>query len=114
LLTGNAGVGFVSSLGVQKTDYLRIRNLTLSYTLPAKALKYDIKGIRVYTSVENFYTFTKFIGGNPDARRNSIGGPGLIGGSRIGGTYDGRELALTSVPSLPLPRTWTVGFNVIF
>lgn len=114
LQTGNAGVGFVSSLGVQKTDYLRVRNLTLSYNIPASGLKYGLKSFRLFTSVENLYTFTKFIGGNPDARRNSIGGPGLIGGSRIGGTYDGRELALTSVPSLPLPRTWTIGLNITF
>lgn len=115
LLKGNAGVGFVSSLGVQKTDYLRVRNVTLSYDIPSTfSEKYRIRGARLFTSVENFYTFTKFIGGNPDARRNSIGGPGLIGGSRIGGTYDGRELALTSVPSLPLPRTWTVGINFSF
>jgi len=115
LQTGNAGVGFVSSLGVQKTDYLRVRNVTLSYTLPSAFLsKYRLGSGRVFTSIENLYTFTKFIGGNPDARRNSIGGPGLIGGSRLSGTSDGRELALTSVPSLPLPRTWTVGINFSF
>jgi len=112
---GAAGVGFVSSLGVQKTDYLRIRNITLSYNIPSVfSEKYRIRNARLFTSVENFYTFTKFIGGNPDARRNSIGGPGLIGGSRLSGTSDGRELALTSVPSLPLPRTWTVGLTFSF
>jgi TonB-dependent starch-binding outer membrane protein SusC len=115
LLTGNAGVGFVSSLGAQKTDYLRIRNITLSYNIPASlSEKISVRGARIFTSVENLVTFTDFIGGNPDARRNSIGGPGLIGGSRLGGTYDGRELGLTSVPSLPLPRTWTFGLNFSF
>lgn len=112
---GAAGVGFVSSLGVQKTDYMRVRNVTLSYTLPSTFLsKYGLRSARMFVSVENLYTFTKFIGGNPDARRNSIGGPGLIGGSRLSGTSDGRELALTSVPSLPLPRTSTIGINFSF
>ncbi|MEJ0055686.1 MAG: hypothetical protein WDN75_08590 [Bacteroidota bacterium] len=115
LQTGAAGVGFVSSLGVQKTDYMRIRNITLSYNIPATfSEKYGIRNARMYASVENFYTFTNFIGGNPDARRQSAGGPGLIGGSRLTGTSDGRELGLTSVPSLPLPRTWTFGINFSF
>jgi TonB-dependent starch-binding outer membrane protein SusC len=112
---GAAGVGFVSSLGVQKTDYMRIRNMTLTYSIPsAVSSKIRVNNARAFISVENLHTFTKFIGGNPDARRNSIGGPGLLGGSRLAGTYDGRELALTSVPSLPLPRTWTLGVTFSF
>jgi len=112
---GAAGVGFVSSLGVQKTNYMRIRNVTLNYNIPAAvSSKLKVNNARAFISVENLHTFTKFIGGNPDARRNSIGGPGLIGGSRLSGTYDGRELGLTSVPSLPLPCTWTLGATFSF
>jgi hypothetical protein len=111
----DTGVGAVSSIGVQKTDYLRIRNVTLNYNVPRPiADKLGLSGARIYTSVENLHTFTNFVGGNPEARRASAGGPALIGGSQIGSVTDGRELGLNSPPGLPLPRTWTLGINVSF
>jgi TonB-linked SusC/RagA family outer membrane protein len=111
----DSGVGAVSSIGVQKTDYLRIRNVTLNYNVPRPiADKLGLSGARIYTSVENLHTFTNFVGGNPEARRASAGGPALIGGSQIGSVTDGRELGLNSPPGLPLPRTWTLGINVSF
>jgi hypothetical protein len=65
-----------------------------------------------YLSIENLYTFTDYIGGNPYSQRPSAGGPGLIGGSRIGG--DGRELSLNSVGSAPLPKVITLGLSLTF
>ncbi len=107
------GAGFVSSLGVQKTDFVRIRNISLSYDIPARIVnKLFITNAQAYVSVENVYTFTNYIGGNPYSQRPSAGGPGLIGGSRIVG--DNRELALNSVGSAPLPRVLTFGINVTF
>lgn len=107
------GAGFVSSLGVQKTDFVRIRNISLSYDIPAPAIKkLFITNAQAYFSVENVYTFTNYLGGNPYSQRPSAGGPGLIGGSRVVG--DGRELALNSVGSAPLPRVFTLGINVTF
>ncbi|MGI9541885.1 MAG: SusC/RagA family TonB-linked outer membrane protein [Cyclobacteriaceae bacterium] len=111
----DTGVGAVSSLGIQKTDFVRIKNITLSYDIPSSFLdKYGIAYARIYTSVENAVLWTDFIGGNPETRRNSGGGPSLFGGSRIPGVDDGREIGLTSPPSLPLPRTWTLGVNFSF
>jgi hypothetical protein len=111
----DTGVGAVSSLGIQKTDFVRIKNITLSYDIPSSFLdKYGITYARIYTSVENAVLWTDFIGGNPETRRNSGGGPSLFGGSRIPGVDDGREIGLTSPPSLPLPRTWTLGVNFSF
>ena len=111
----DTGVGAVSSFGVQKTDYLRIRNVTLNYNVPNSiSEKLGLSSARVYASVENLHTFTKFIGGNPEARRASGGGPALIGGSQIASVTDGRELGLNSPPGLPLPRTWTLGINLNF
>ncbi len=111
----DSGIATVASTGVQKTDYLRIRNVTFSYKLPTVFLsKFGISSGKVFTSVENLYTFTKFSGGNPEARRASAGGPALIGGSQIREVTDGRELGLNSPPGLPLPRIWTVGANINF
>ncbi len=111
----DTGAGAVSSLGVQKTDYLRIRNVTLDYNVPNSLTeKLGLSNARVYASVENLHTFTKFIGGNPEARRASAGGPALIGGSQIGSVTDGRELGLNSPPGMPLPTTWSLGINLNF
>lgn len=111
----DTAVGSVSSFGVQKTDYLRIRNVTLTYNLPTPVLnKLGLSNGRIFTSIENLYTFTDFIGGNPEARRTSAGGPALIGGSQIAAVTDGRELGLNSPPGLPLPRIWTLGLSVNF
>ena len=104
--------GPVSSFGVQKTDYLRIRNITLNYDFDQPFT--DLLGLssaNVYFSVENLYTFTNFVGGNPDSRRTS---GGATGPSQIASVTDGRELGLNVPPSLPLPTIWTVGINVNF
>lgn len=113
LTNSAAGAGFVSSLGVQKTDFVRVRNVTVSYSIPASAAKKIFAtNAQAYLSIENLYTFTNYIGGNPYSQRPSAGGPGLIGGSRLVG--DGRELALNSVGSAPLPKVLTIGINVTF
>jgi len=112
----NDGIYVVSSFGDQKTDYLRIRNINLNYDIPGSfTSKHGIRDARISLSVENVHTFTDFVGGNPETRRQSIGGPSLIGGgSQISGVGDSRELGLTSPASLPLPRIWTLGINFSF
>ncbi len=52
--------GFISKRWLQNGDYLRIKNLTLSYALPAKLInKARISQIRIYASAINLYTFHK-------------------------------------------------------
>ena len=53
---------------VEDGSYLRIRDLTIGYTIPRKALR-GIANINVFVSFENLYTFTKYTGNDP-----SIGG----------------------------------------
>ncbi|MDE2957534.1 MAG: TonB-dependent receptor [Bacteroidota bacterium] len=113
----DTGIGAVSSLGIQDTDFLRLRNITLTYNLPQRLLQgLGVRGARgrVYTSMENVHMWTSFIGGNPAGRRNSAGGPSLFGQSRIPGVADGREIGLTSPPHLPLPRVWTFGIHITY
>ena len=113
----DTGIGAVSSLGIQDTDFLRLRNITLTYNLPQRLLQgLGVRGARgrVYTSMENVHMWTSFIGGNPAGRRNSAGGPSLFGQSRIPGVADGREIGLTSPPHLPLPRAWTFGIHITY
>jgi TonB-linked SusC/RagA family outer membrane protein len=111
----NDGISTVSSLGIQSTDYLRLKNITLGYNFQKRVIeKFGIKNARVYTSAENVHTWTNFVGTNPDFRSNSGGGPSLFGGSRIGGVSDELELGITGAIPLPLPITWTLGLNFTF
>lgn len=112
LVTSAGGVGSVSSIAIQSTDYLRIKNISLSYDFDNELLKvYGINRLRLYGSIENLYTFTNFIGGNPDAVNGSIG---PVGPSRLPGISDGREIGINVMASQPLPRIMTIGLNITF
>ncbi len=52
---------FVSSFWVRNASYLRLKNLQVSYNIPAKPLaRIGLKGVRVYYSGQNILTFTSF------------------------------------------------------
>lgn len=65
-LPGNVGVKTTS---FQDASFLRVRNITLGYTLPAKVMDVFngyIKSIRVYVDFQNPFTFTKYEGNDPE------------------------------------------------
>jgi len=91
----------VSSLWIEDASFLRIQNVTLGYNLSPKLLGASkfFKSIRLYTSVQNLVTFTKYSGANPEA-----------------GTNDGFS-ALTpgrDFTAYPLSRIFTGGVNMTF
>ena len=48
-------------------SYLKIRNIQLGYTIPKKIMnRTGINGLRIYGSLENFFTFTKYPGIDPE------------------------------------------------
>ncbi len=52
--------GFSNTRWMQNGDYLRIKNLTLSYVLPSNVVKkLGVGQLRIYTSAINLYTFHK-------------------------------------------------------
>ncbi|KGO94403.1 TonB-dependent receptor [Flavobacterium subsaxonicum WB 4.1-42 = DSM 21790] len=79
---------------LQKGDYLRINTVSLGYTLPNLFGKV-IQSIRIYSTVQNLYTFTKYKGFNPDFNAG-VFNPGFDGG-----TY-------------PRPRTYLFGVQMTF
>lgn len=64
----NSNSNGFSDRWVEDGSYLRIRDLTIGYTLPRKLLR-GVASINVFVSFENLYTFTKYSGNDP-----SIGG----------------------------------------
>lgn len=49
---------------IEKGDYLKIDNISLSYNIPVKRI---LKQLEVYLACNNLATFTKFRGGNPES-----------------------------------------------
>ncbi|MGV3588773.1 MAG: SusC/RagA family TonB-linked outer membrane protein [Adhaeribacter sp.] len=87
-----------SSYWVENGSYLRIRNLTLGYNFDNALLqRIRMKGLRLYVTGQNLYTFTKYPGYDPET---SSEGSGL---SR-GGDYLG----------YPAARSFIAGLNVSF
>lgn len=61
------GANIHSDLFLYKTDYLKIKNVTLGYTLPNKWLKkISVKDLRIFVSGDNLYTFTDYPGIDPE------------------------------------------------
>lgn len=58
---------------IENGSYLRIKNLTLGYTLPSKLTeKAHMASLRVYASGLNMYTFTKYTGFDPEVGTSGI------------------------------------------
>jgi hypothetical protein len=95
--TGATANNVFSDYYVEDASYFRIQNIQLGYTLsPNISQKAGITKLRIYTGVNNLYTFTKYKGFDPGA---SNGAP--IGGGIDYGFY-------------PIPRTYLLGLNINF
>lgn len=56
-----------STLYLYKGDYLKLKNLTIGYTLPVNiARKIFADNLRVYTSIENVFSITSYPGQDPE------------------------------------------------
>lgn len=95
--TGATSNNVFSDYFVEDASYLRIQNIQIGYSLsPNFTEKIGISKFRLYTGVNNLYTFTKYKGYDPGA---SNGAP--IGGGIDYGFY-------------PIPRTYLLGLNINF
>lgn len=79
---------------LQRGDYLRINTVMLGYKLPDLFGKV-IQSVRIYGTVQNLHTFTKYKGFNPDFTSGTLN-PGFDGGS------------------YPRPRSYMMGVQVSF
>lgn len=95
--TGANNNNLISDYYVEDGSYARIRNIQLGYTLPAGLTeRVGIDRFRVYASVNNLYTYTKYRGYDPDVSS----GEALSSGIDYG--------------FYPQPRTYMLGLNVTF
>jgi hypothetical protein len=60
---------------IEDGDYVKIRNITLTYELPASVLtKFKITGLSISLGADNPYTFTNFWGQDPEVSINPNNG----------------------------------------
>jgi len=91
--------GFKSSRFIENGSFLRIKNVTLGYTLPKDLLKkLWLKSARFYVSGQNLYTFTTYTGMDPEVNYYST--DNIIMG--------------TDFFTYPQSRTILVGLNIGF
>jgi len=88
-----------SSRFVQDGSYVAIKNITLGYSLPVAKMP-GVKSIRVYTSVQQAFVFTKYKGSNPEVSTDPNGNP-------VGSLGQGLDFT-----AYPVPRTFTLGLNL--
>ena len=84
---------------LENADFLRIRNITLGYTFPARLIRSaGISRLRLYATVSNLWTITGYDGFDPQTTLNptSVTSRGYDNGA------------------LPRTRSWIVGLNVAF
>ena len=57
---------------LENASFLRLKNLSLGYTLPASLLKRTkvLSAARVYAQAQNLFTFTDFSGLDPESNSN--------------------------------------------
>ncbi len=89
-----------SSYFIEDGSYFRIKTITLSYNIPSNWIEsININSARVYVTVQNLYTFTKYSGYNPE-----------IG---VSSAWDANPLAFGVDNAVyPLPRTLLFGIDL--
>ncbi len=71
-----------SSAMVYDGSYFKIKQIQLGYTLPKNLLqKMFISNLRIYASLDDFFTFTSYPGMDPESSYNSTTGTGVDYGS---------------------------------
>ena len=84
---------------VYDASYLRLKNITLSYNLPATVLqRLNIQSVQVFASISNIWTLTDWPGIDPEE-------VGVSGSVRSGST---------SNDPYPLSKTFSLGVNIQF
>lgn len=87
----------VSSRFIEDGSYLRVKNVTLGYTVDGTKLKKDyFSSLRMYLSIQNLFTFTNYTGLDPEVN------------------YRGNDNSVigTDFFTYPQARTFTLGINL--
>ena len=93
----DGGNSLPSTFYVEKGDYFRLKNIQIGYTLPESiARKLYMERLRIYATVSNVFTLTRYSGFDPEVSSNTLFARGV------------------DQNSYPNTRNFTVGFNINF
>lgn len=95
---------YTSSAVIFNGSYFKIKQIQLGYTLPSIILeKFKISKFRIYASLEDYFTFTEYIGFDPEITgyRNSMG------------VFEGNSIGIDK-GSYPTPKKVIFGVNISF
>ena len=93
----DGGNSLPSTFYVEKGDYFRLKNIQLGYTLPENVTKkLFVKKLRVYATMSNVFTLTRYSGFDPEVSSNTLFARGV------------------DMNSYPNARNFTVGLNINF
>jgi TonB-linked SusC/RagA family outer membrane protein len=79
---------YIDSRYVQSASYLKLRNLTIGYTLKVESLKWKVESVRLFATASNLFTITPYKGYDPEVSSGTDSG------------------------AYPASRTFTFGVNV--
>lgn len=89
----------VSDRYVEDGSYIRLQNISLSYTLPKSLVtKLKLQNVKVYMNLQNVYTWTNYSGYDPE----------------VGAMYGDALMTGVDYGRYPSPRIYTFGLNISF
>lgn len=94
----------ISTRFVEDGSFLRVQNISFGYTIPAGYSKrIKINKLRIYTNVQNLFTFTKYSGFDPE-----------VGSTQGQYSTSGQGMLMYGVDAsrMPSPRTYTIGLDI--
>jgi hypothetical protein len=96
----------ISTRFLQDGSYLRMRNITLGYNFKHLIKSDAVTSLRVYATVQNAFTFTKYKGLDPEiqANTNDTKGYGVSSDLAVGIDWG----------TVPAPRTFIFGLSMGF
>lgn len=95
----------MSDLYVENGNYLKLKNITLGYTLPKKlSTKLGMQKLRFYVTAQNVFTITKYSGYDPELGETN---------ADDNGAYGVTELAVDR-GQFPQSRSFVMGVNINF
>lgn len=91
--------GRISDRYIEDGSFLRIRNITLTYNVPASfTRRFGLSNVSIFTNLQNLHTFTRYTGFDPE-----------IGASQTSDNVFGLDNG-----RYPSPRIFTFGVNATF
>ncbi|MBE9585908.1 TonB-dependent receptor [Mucilaginibacter sp. JRF] len=101
---GNAHGGWVNSRFVESSDYLRIKNVTLGYTVPERISKrFGMSTLHFYVNAQNLFTWSGYSGLDPEI------------GNLVDNSQQNRNVARgMDFNAYPLSKMYLLGAKITF